>query len=131
MDTLGLVLEVRVHAANIQDLAGAHLVLQPLKTKHWRLKHIWADASYRGELGEWLRNLRQGRGHRRLQLEIVAKTKGRQFVVLPKRWIVERSFAWLNHSRRRNKDCDVSVASAEAFVYIANIRLMFRRCSSL
>jgi len=127
VDTLGLVLEVRVHAADIQDLAGARLVLQPLKTKHWRLQKIWADGLYRGELGQWLRNLRQGRGHRRLQLEIVAKTKGSQFVVLPKRWIVERTFAWLGRSRRLSKDYEALCETVETWIYIAMIDLMIAR----
>jgi putative transposase len=128
VDTLGLVLEVRVHAADIQDLHGAAVVLQPLKTKHWRLKKVWADASYRGELGEWLHNLRQGRGHRRIQLEIVAKDKGsRSFVVLPKRWIVERTFAWLGRSRRLSKDYEALCETVETWVYIAMIDLMLAR----
>jgi len=99
VDTLGLLLEVRVHAADIQDRDGAKLLLEPLKQRHWRLKKIWADENYRGELADWVRNLRQGRGHRRIQLKIVAKIKGTEFVVLPKRWIVERTFAWIGGVR--------------------------------
>jgi DDE family transposase len=67
VDTLGLVLEVRVHAASVQDRDGAKLVLQPLVTKHWRLKKIWADQNYRGELIEWVKALRAGRGRRRIE----------------------------------------------------------------
>ena len=104
VDTLGLILEVRVHAAGIQDREGAKQVLDPLQVTHWRLKKIWADASYRGELIEWVRNLRQGRGRRRIHLEIVAKSQAGKFVVLPKRWIVERTFGWLGRSRRLSKD---------------------------
>jgi hypothetical protein len=80
-DTLGLILEVHVQAANLQDRDGAKDLLLPLKTKHWRLKKIWADASYRGELIEWVHNLRQGRGHRRIELEIVARSETGKFVV--------------------------------------------------
>jgi putative transposase len=127
VDTLGLVLEVRVHAADIQDRDGAKLVLQPLKTKHWRLKKIWADAGYRGELGQWLHNLRSGQGHRRVQLEIVAKAKGSQFVVLPKRWLVERTFAWLGRSRRLSKDYEALCETVETWIYIAMIDLMTAR----
>ena len=130
MDTLGLVLEVRVHAADVQDRDGAKLVLEPLKEKHWRLKKIWADANYRGELVEWLRNLRQGRGHRRIQLEIVAKAKDHQFVVLPKRWIVERTFAWLGRSRRLSKDYEALCETVEAWIYIAMICLMVKRLAA-
>jgi putative transposase len=127
VDTLGLVLEVRVHPADIQDLQGAYFVLQPLKTKHWRLKKIWADAGYRGPLGPWLRELRRGRGHRRLQLEIVAKTKTSEFVVLPKRWIVERTFAWLGRSRRLSKDYEALGETVQTWIYIAMIDLMLAR----
>jgi putative transposase len=127
VDTLGLVLEVRVHPADIQDLEAAYFVLHPLKTKHWRLKKVWADASYRGPLGQWLRELRHGRGHRRLQLEIVAKTKTSQFVVLPKRWIVERTFAWLGRSRRLSKDYEALSETVETWIYIAMIDLMVAR----
>jgi putative transposase len=127
VDTLGLVLEVRVHAANIQDRDGAKAVLLPLQEKHWRLKKIWADASYRGELMQWLHDLRQGRGHRRLELEIVAKAEGSRFVVLPKRWIVERTFGWLGRSRRLSKDYEALCETTEAWILIAMIYLMTKR----
>lgn len=125
-DTLGLVLEVRVHAANIQDPEGAKDLLLRLKTKHWRLKKIWADARYR-ELIEWVRDLRHGRGHRRIDLEIVAKTSVGKFVVLPKRWIVERTFAWFGQSRRMSKDYEALCETTETWILIAMIYLMARR----
>lgn len=127
MDTLGLVLEVRVHAADVQDRDGAKIVLTPLKEKHWRLKKIWADASYRGEFVEWVRNLRQGRGRRRIELEIVAKSPGDGFVVLPKRWIVERTFAWFGRSRRLSKDFEALCETVETWILIAMIYLMTKR----
>ena len=126
-DTLGLVLEVRVHAANLQDAAGAKELLLRLKTTHWRLKKIWADASYRGELIEWVRNLRQGRGHRRIELEIVAKRESHKFVVLPKRWIGERTFAWFGKWRRLSKDYEALAQTTETWILIAMIYLMTRR----
>jgi putative transposase len=122
-----LVLEVRVHAADVQDRDGARLLLQPLKEKHWRLKKIWADANYRGELIDWLWNLRYGCGHRRLELEIVAKSEAGQFVVLPKRWIVERTFAWLGRSRRLSKDYEALCETVETWIFIAMIYLMTKR----
>lgn len=131
MDTLGLVVEVRVHAADIQDRDGAKEVLMPLKEQHWRLKKIWADANYRGELIEWVRNLRHGRGRRRIELEIVAKTQDSGFVVLPKRWIVERTFAWLGRSRRLSKDYEALCETLEAWIFIAMIYLMARRLMRL
>jgi putative transposase len=127
VDTLGLVLEVRVHAADIQDRDGARELLQPLKEKHWRLKKIWADSNYRGELIQWLHDLRQGRGHRRIELEIVAKAQGSRFVVLPKRWIVERTFGWLGRSRRLSKDYEELCETTEAWIFIAMIYLMTKR----
>ena len=120
-------MEANVHAANIQDREGAKRVLLALKDKHWRLKKIWADGSYSGELIDWTRNLRQGRGHRRIQLEIVAKTQESGFVVLPKRWIVERTFAWLGRSRRLSKDYEALCESSEAWIFIAMINLMTKR----
>jgi len=127
VDTLGLVLEVRVHAADIQDRDGAKIVLKPLKKKHWRVKKIWADAIYRGKLIEWVRDLRQGRGRRRIELEIVAKSAEGQFVILPKRWIVERTFAWLGRSRRLSKDFEALCETVEAWIHIAMIYLMVKR----
>lgn len=118
---------MRVQAADIQDRDGAKQVLIPLQTKHWRLKKIWADANYRGELIEWVRNLRQGRGHRRIQLEIVAKAPDGGFVVLPKRWIVERTFGWLGRSRRLSKDYEGLCETAEAWILVAMIHLMTKR----
>ena len=126
-DTLGLILEVRVHAANQQDRDGAKDLLFRLKAKHWRLKKIWADASYRGKLIEWVRDLRQERGQRRIELEIVAKSESGQFVVLPKRWIVERTFAWLGRSRRLSKDYEGLCETTETWILIAMIYLMIRR----
>lgn len=127
VDTLGLLLEVRVHAADIQDRDGAKQVLEPLKEEHWRLKKIWADENYRGELLEWVHHLRGGRGHRRIQLEIVAKVQGHEFVVLPKRWIVERTFAWLGRARRLSKDYEGLCETVEAWILIAMIYLMTKR----
>ncbi len=127
MDTLGLVLEVRVHAADVQDRDGAKLLLLRLQEKHWRVKKIWADANYRGELIEWVQDLREGRGRRRIELEIVAKSTAGGFVVLPKRWIVERTFAWLGRSRRLSKDYEALCETVEAWIFIAMIHLMTKR----
>lgn len=126
-DTLGMLLEVRVHPATIQDPTGAKALLLRLKTEHGRLTKIWADSRYRGEWLEWVHDLRQGRGHRRIALEIVAKSKVGQFVVLPKRWIVERSFAWFGRSRRLSKDYEGLCETVEAWILIAMIYLTTKR----
>jgi len=103
------------------------MVLEPLKKKHGRLKKIWADEAYRGELIEWGRQLRHGRGRRRLELEIVAKSAEGHFVILPKRWIVERTFAWFGRSRRLSKDYEALCETVEAWILIAMIYLMTKR----
>lgn len=90
------------------------------------MKKIWADARYR-ELIEWVHELRHGRGHRRIELEIVAKTAVGKFVVLPKRWIVERTFAWFGQSRRLSKDYEALCETTETWILIATIYLMTRR----
>lgn len=127
MDTPGWVLEVRVQPGDVQDRDGAKPVLAPLRHKHWRLKKIWADGGYRGELEAWVWNLRQGRGRRRVQLEIVEKAAENGFVVLPKRWIVERTFAWLGRSRRLSKDYEALCETGETLIWIAMTRLMTKR----
>ena len=125
MDTLGSVLAVVVHAANLQDQAGAKLVLERLKHRFSRLRLIWADGAYAGQLLGWVRGLRRGRT---LRLEIVKRTdKVPGFVVQPKRWIVERTFGWLNRYRRLSKDYEYLTATSEAMIHVAMINLMVRR----
>jgi putative transposase len=102
VDTLGLVLAVVVHAANIQDRDGAKLVLERLKHKFSRLRLIWADGGYAGQVVEWVRGLRVWH---KLRLEIVSRPpESKGFVLLPKRWVVERTFGWFNRYRRLSKD---------------------------
>lgn len=120
VDTLGLLWGVKVHAANIQDPAGAWLVLTTLVGCMPRLKVILADGIYEaarifvGALG-WT-------------LQVVQKAEGQKgFSVLPKRWIVERTFAWLGRNRRLSKDYERLTDSSEAWIYLAMIGLMIRR----
>ncbi len=90
VDTLGLIIAVVVHSAGVQDRDGAKLVLRKLKGHCPRLVLLWADQSYAGQLLAWVRRVL------RVTLEIVSKHPGqRTFVVLPKRWIVERTCAWM------------------------------------
>ena len=130
VDTLGLVLLVVVTAGNVQDRQGAKDLLKALfdrikksKYSRWcRLKLIWADGGYRGELIDWVKSTLGW------TLEIVEKLGDQVgFQVLPKRWIVERTFAWLNRQRRLSKDYERLPETSEAFVYVAMIRLMLRR----
>lgn len=125
VDTLGLLLVVCVTAASTQDRDGARLVLKVLAHQWMRLRLIWADSSYAGELVEWARQLRE---RRRVKLEIVRRSDAHKgFVVLPKRWIVERTFGWLNRCRRLSKDYEYLTETSEAMIHIAMINLMVRR----
>jgi putative transposase len=125
VDTLGLILLVCVHPANVQDRDGARLLLTALRTRFGWLRCIWADGGYAGTLVAWVRQLCPRRGTR---LEIVKhRTKLFHFKLLPRRWIVERTFGWLGRSRRLSKDYEHTVSSSESFIYLAMIRLMLRR----
>lgn len=137
VDTLGLVMLVVVTAASVQDRDGARILLKALFERikkpgypHWwrfcRLKLIWADGGYRGELVEWTKRVLGWK------LEIVEKAEGQKgFVVLPRRWVVERTIAWLNRQRRLSKDYERLPQTGEAFVYVAMIRLMLRNLAHL
>jgi putative transposase len=125
VDTLGHLLEVVVHAANIQDRDGAKLVLAKLSpdTQHC-LKKLWADGGYRGKLVRWVRQ------HLDAALEIVKRDPNTiGFAVLPRRWVVERTFAWLGRFRRLSKDYERDIASSESMIYLASIRTLLRRCA--
>jgi len=125
VDTLGLLLLVVVHSAGIQDRDGARKVLSPLAHCFTRLRKIWADGIYTGALAEWVRNLRT---RNRIDFEMVKRTdtlKG--FEVLPRRWVVERTFAWLSFNRRMSKDYELLPATSETFIYISMIKLMLGR----
>ncbi len=115
-------LAVVVHAASIQDRDGAKLVLAKLKGRFSRLKLIWADGGYAGQLIEWTRALG------RWVLEIVKRSDDvKGFAVLPKRWIVERTFGWFGRYRRLSKDYEMLTESSEAVIYLSMTHLMVRR----
>jgi putative transposase len=125
VDTLGLVLLVVITAANVQDREGARTLLSALTTQFRRLRVIWADGAYAGALQSWVRGLRKWG---KLRLEIVRKPKGQHgFAVVPWRWIVERTFAWLGRHRRLKADYECPPKTTEALIHIAMIRLMVRR----
>ena len=99
-----------------------------LQHRFHRLRQIWADSSYgRAGLPEWARDLR---ARRKLRLEVVRRQPGQEgFVVLPRRWVVERTFAWLGFHRRLSKDYEALPETSEAMIYVAMIRLMLTRLS--
>ena len=122
VDTLGLLLVVVVHAANIQDRDGAKLVLAKLVGRFPRLKLIWADGGYAGQLVEWARTFGGW------LLEIVKRPlDSHQFQVLPRRWVVERTFGWLGRCRRLSKDYEELPQTTESWIHIAMIHLMLKR----
>jgi len=122
VDTIGLLMAVVVHAADIQDRDGAKLVLTKLLGRFPRLKLIWADAGYAGALVDWTHAVGGW------VLEIVRRPKdSHSFEVLPRRWVVERTLAWLGRCRRLSKDYEELPQSSEAWVHIAMIHLMLRR----
>jgi putative transposase len=125
VDTLGVLLAVLVTAANVQDRDGAQQRLGLLR--HWftRLRCIWADSAYAGGLETWVTLLRR---YRKVRLEIVKRSdQVKGCVVLPKRWIVERTFGWLGKYRRLSKDYEYRTDTSEAMLYVAMIHIMVRR----
>ena len=122
-DTLGLLIGLIVHGADVQDRDGAPLVLKSIRHAFPWLRHLFADGAYAGpklkgalaRIGDWT-------------LEIVKRSdSAKGFEVLPRRWVVERTFAWLGRCRRLAKDFEKTIQSAEAWITIAHIRLVTRR----
>ena len=150
VDTEGLVLEARVHSARVPDQDGIRLLLEPVRGRFARLSHLWVDAGYQGRGKRWAEEVMG------LSVEVVRKPPKpapekvvelwaaewakeskdvdwqklmppRGLRVLPRRWVVERTFAWICHNRRMAKDYERLCATGEAFVYAAMTRLMVRR----
>ena len=150
VDTEGLVLKAKVHSAKVPDQDGIKLLLRTARERLPRLSHLWVDAGYQGRGREWVE---QELG---LSVEVVHRTpkptsektariwaeewakEGREidwqrliprrgFEVLPRRWVVERTFSWLSQNRRMSKDYERLCATSEAFIYAAMTRLMVRR----
>jgi putative transposase len=118
-----------VTAASVQDRAGATQLLEILRHQYWRLRHIWADGAYAGPLVDWVRTLRP---QRLIRLEITKRSDAvKGFVVIPKRWIVERTFRWCNRYRRLSKDYELLPATSEAMIQVTMIHLMTRRLARI
>lgn len=134
VDTLGLLLKARVHAADITDRDGARLLLNKVGDEFPRLQHVWADMGYRGKVVDWIK---QQLGW---SVEIVKQPRrwfrvpeGEEvpfvpaFVVLPRRWVVERTFAWIVKNRRFVRDYEQLTAVAETLITIAATATLIRR----
>lgn len=126
VDTVGNLLDVVVHAAGIQDYHGAKKVLEKVTETVTTLQKLWADGIYRnGGLVDWVRETLN------IVLEIVNREPGQVgFQVLPRRWVVERTFAWLGRYRRLSKDYERCTKSSEGVIYIASIHTMLRRMAA-
>jgi putative transposase len=124
VDTLGLLWLIRVVTADHQECQGGRLLLaalQALQERFPRLRLIWADGGYAGQLEAWVADACAW------VLEIVRKVKAKGFEVLPHRWIVERTFGWFGNFRRLSKDYEVLPAVSEAMLYWAMSHVMVRR----
>jgi putative transposase len=122
-------LTVVVTAASVQDRDGAKQLLDILRHRFSRLRQLWADGAYAGPLVSWVRALLP---QRPIRLEITKrsdKTKG--FIVIPKRWIVERTLGWLNRYRRLSKDYEYLPQTSETVTRVAMIHLMIRRLARM
>lgn len=115
-------MKVVVHSAAVQDRDGARMLLEGCQDSLPSLKMIWADGGYRGQLVQWAKE--KGAW----TLEIVAKPDDQKgFKVLPRRWVVERTFAWLGRYWRLAKDYDLLPQTTEAFIRLAMIHVMIKR----
>jgi putative transposase len=150
VDTQGLLVEVRVHSAKVPDQDGIRRLLDPARSRLGRLSYLWVDAGYRGRGKKWAE---ESLG---VEVEVVNRTPkpppekvlriwarewfkdGREmdlgklpkrpsFEKLPRRWVAERTFAWISHNRRLGKDHEWLCATGEALIYAAMTRLMVRR----
>ena len=118
-----------VTAASVQDRDGAMQLLDVLRHTFSRLRLIWADQAYAGDLIPWLWTLRPWRKIRLAMVKRPEGTKG--FLLLPKRWIVERTFAWLGRYRRLSKDYEYLPQTSETMIRVAMIHLMIRRLARM
>ena len=150
VDTEGLVLKAKVHSAKVPDQDGIRLLLKAIRQHLAHLNHLWVEAGYQGRGKEWVEK------ELGLSVEVVHRTpkptsekiariwaqewakEGKEidwqrllprrgFEILPRRWVVERTFSWLSQNRRLSKDYERLCATSEAFVYVAMTRLMVRR----
>jgi putative transposase len=122
VDVEGHLLAVLVERADLADRDGARWVFRAIDHQWTALAKVWADQAYNGDLAEWLRVVYG------IDLEVVERAREQKgFTVLPRRWVVERTIAWLGRNRRLSKDYEHSGAAMETWCYLASISLLLRR----
>lgn len=129
-DTLGLLIAVLVHAASVPERQGAQWLIERIQSRSWLrdlvagLELVWADGGYSGApLMNWVKETVGW------VWEVIKRGEALQgFVLLPRRWVVERTFAWLSFCRRLSKDYEVKPCCSEAMVYLAMIAITAKRC---
>jgi putative transposase len=124
VDTLGLVIGVIVTEGNASERVGALMVLAEAEDKVTELQLLWVDQGYRGQ--NFSEAVEQICG---AKVEVIKRTQ-KEFEILPKRWIVERTFGWFNWYRRLSKDYELCPSTSEAMIYGSMIRLMLRRLTA-
>jgi transposase len=126
-DTIGLPVGMIVHPANVQDRDGAPDLLASVRSLYPWLRHVFADGGYAGEK---LKGALEGLGN--WTIEIVKRSDAAKgFILLPRRWVVERTIAWLNRNRRLAKDVEATIESSVTWLYIASVKLMSRRLAAV
>ncbi|MDX3357641.1 transposase [Streptomyces sp. ME01-24h] len=122
VDTLGLLLAVTVTAASVTDREAGQTLLARLRQRHWRITRVWADGGYTVQLVDLTRSVL------RIALTVVKRSDDTSgFTVLPKRWLVERTFAWLMRTRRLARDYETRTDSSEAMIHWSMSMVMSRR----
>jgi putative transposase len=135
VDTTGLVLRAVVHPANVSDRDGAYHVLEDLTQRFPTVRHLWVDAGYSGTVVTWIEQtlgrsvtvVRKPRRWIRAPADQEPPPMPTGFQVLPRRWVVERTFAWLGRYRRLSKDYEALPATEEAWIHLAMSSLMLAR----
>ena len=135
VDTEGLVIGAVVHEANIADRDGAKLLLTKISEGLPRMEKVWADRGYNGKIGEWIKErlgwaleiVKPPRRWVRVPANEEPPPYPAGFIVLPRRWVIERTIAWIMRNRRMSRDYEFLSETTEALIYVAMIRLMLRR----
>jgi putative transposase len=136
VDTEGLVIAVTVHEASIADRDGAKLLLEKVGGDRLpRMQKIWADRAYNGQIGEWIKErlgwaleiVKPPRRWVRVPANEEPPPYPAGFIVLPRRWVIERTIAWIMRNRRMSRDYEFLAQTTEVLIYVAMIRLMLRR----